>query len=282
MSDQSEGVFLKKIFVVGFPRSGTTLLQSLIAQSSEIISFPETHLFFREFIQPLDRLPFSPNLSDRFWLQSRDRGVDTLLKALPDLLNKLPQRHDLIHSFSNCMESYEKTHGYAAWLEKTPGHIRRIPVIKSYYEDAKFLHIIRRFQAVKKSWKMASSFSDSPFKRNPRKIFRNWRRDIKRTLYWVKKEPNNHFVIFYPRLCAEPNEFLTEVSSFLNIQISYDSNSVKLNNNLILSDESWKVNNKKQIFKPSDLDLYNNLKDKSEIIISKAFEDLDKHKNIFI
>ena len=33
----------KRLFLVGCPRSGTTLLQSLLAAHSEILSFPESH-----------------------------------------------------------------------------------------------------------------------------------------------------------------------------------------------------------------------------------------------
>lgn len=33
------------IYIVGMPRSGTTLVQSLISTSDDVISFPETHIF---------------------------------------------------------------------------------------------------------------------------------------------------------------------------------------------------------------------------------------------
>lgn len=35
----------QRFFLVGCPRSGTTLLQSLLAAHPEIISFPESHFF---------------------------------------------------------------------------------------------------------------------------------------------------------------------------------------------------------------------------------------------
>ncbi|MEQ8960988.1 MAG: sulfotransferase [Coleofasciculus sp. C2-GNP5-27] len=39
----------ERIFLVGCPRSGTTLLQSLLAAHPQIASFPESH-FFRHLI----------------------------------------------------------------------------------------------------------------------------------------------------------------------------------------------------------------------------------------
>ena len=40
----------KRIFIVGCPRSGTTLLQSLLLKHNEITSFPESHFFSRTFL----------------------------------------------------------------------------------------------------------------------------------------------------------------------------------------------------------------------------------------
>src|SRR5687768_3975926 len=38
-----------RIFVVGCPRSGTTLVQSLLAAHSKIVTFTESHLFDKGF-----------------------------------------------------------------------------------------------------------------------------------------------------------------------------------------------------------------------------------------
>jgi len=36
-----------RIFLVGCPRSGTTLLQSMLARHDRVFTFPESHLFAR-------------------------------------------------------------------------------------------------------------------------------------------------------------------------------------------------------------------------------------------
>ncbi|MGL4503377.1 MAG: sulfotransferase family protein, partial [Planktothrix sp.] len=38
-------IIKNRIFLVGCPRSGTTLLQSLLAAHPQIASFPESHFF---------------------------------------------------------------------------------------------------------------------------------------------------------------------------------------------------------------------------------------------
>ena len=40
-----ENLSQNPIFIVGFPRSGTTLLQSLLCTQKGVVSFPETHFF---------------------------------------------------------------------------------------------------------------------------------------------------------------------------------------------------------------------------------------------
>lgn len=44
-----------RVFIVGCPRSGTTLLQCLLAAHSQMISFPESHLHY-DFSKAADRL----------------------------------------------------------------------------------------------------------------------------------------------------------------------------------------------------------------------------------
>ena len=45
----------RRIFVVGVPRSGTTLVQSLLAAHSQVTSFTESH-FFSRYFRALPRL----------------------------------------------------------------------------------------------------------------------------------------------------------------------------------------------------------------------------------
>ena len=45
MSSDLDNSIQQRLFLVGCPRSGTTLLQSFLAAHSEIYSFPESHFF---------------------------------------------------------------------------------------------------------------------------------------------------------------------------------------------------------------------------------------------
>src|SRR5690554_3202573 len=74
-----------RIFIVGMPRSGTTLLQSLLSCSPEALSFRESHLFSKIFskrfgtFHPVVRAPRATAAQFLF-----DNGYDSrFAKGLP-------------------------------------------------------------------------------------------------------------------------------------------------------------------------------------------------------
>ncbi|MCW6051438.1 sulfotransferase [Lyngbya sp. CCAP 1446/10] len=126
---------MKRIFLVGTPRSGTTILQSLLAAHPEVISFPESKFF--HYL-----------LYDKLAGQLRSR-----MKAF---FNDEIKRPELLKDFDDSQSVETKTRwfvgvldGLAAeqnksiWLEKTPEHIYFIPDIEGLLPDAKFIHILR-------------------------------------------------------------------------------------------------------------------------------------------
>lgn len=76
-----------RVFVVGCPRSGTTLLQCLLAAHSQLISFPESHLHYdfskaAERLRQFDDLVQQQNLSG--WIEKTPRHLHYIaqIKAL--------------------------------------------------------------------------------------------------------------------------------------------------------------------------------------------------------
>lgn len=276
---------MNKIFIVGFPRSGTTLLQTLIVSSSGAFSLPETHLFFREFVQPFDRFLFSPNFADKFWIHRKGRGLSDLGRALRNIREWTEfngeNKEDLVRKFLRFMDVFAEKNGNLLWVEKTPGHIRRIPVIKKYCSDAKFVHIIRRFSAVERSWEKASSFYNSPFMQVKKKIYRNWERDLRRSLYWATADPKNHFVVLYPQLCLKTEHSIQKILKFFKIKYFSDACSLG-NDRILLDDEYWKENNKRAVLMPGVNDLIGKEGDLGEVFFNMALEKLNGLENVFI
>ena len=138
------------VFVVGFPRSGTTLLQTLLATQGGIVTIPETHFFTivakaleerggRLVPECLDeavtriraRLPFSVE-AEEFVREAARRGELTR-KALFETIvaDNLLARPDVADI------------GGARWLEKTPGHQKALGEIFGWYPEARVAAIVR-------------------------------------------------------------------------------------------------------------------------------------------
>jgi hypothetical protein len=99
----------KPILIVACPRSGTTLLLSILSAIPTIFAIPkQTYAFDR-------------------WALNNDQFTPTLLYRLyrEFVFRKIPVKAD-------------------RWLEKTPGHIRSIGKILAYFNnEVKIIHIIR-------------------------------------------------------------------------------------------------------------------------------------------
>ncbi len=132
-----------KIFVVGCPRSGTTLIQELLGMHPDIYTCKETH-FFRKIRRKgkrklLDYLVLSPRnvlqayefiRSHNKLLGQYDSGSVRSLRAATLFFNRL-------------MTSEAQARDKLAWVEKTPGHLFNIGLIKRHIPAAQFVHVIR-------------------------------------------------------------------------------------------------------------------------------------------
>jgi hypothetical protein len=114
----------KVIFVLGTPRSGTTLLQKIMEAHSQTFSIDsETGLFsYRNFFGK-KRNPFK--LPD---------------EVKQDLLSK---SKDIIDYFDNVLNFYKKTNSDKIFIEKTPQHILKLTSLLKYFPNAYFIHIVR-------------------------------------------------------------------------------------------------------------------------------------------
>jgi hypothetical protein len=126
---------MEKFFVVGCPRSGTTMVQQALNRHSQIVVPPETKFFFSFFGHPKKR-------------QARHIG-----RINADLDIQLPRPMKQVASISEGQAYYEdmarqyvKRHvakNVVHFGEKTPEHTGLLPSIRRLYPDAKILVLYR-------------------------------------------------------------------------------------------------------------------------------------------
>jgi len=140
---------MDKFFIVGCPRSGTTMVQQALNRHSQIIIPPETKYFFSFFGRP--------------W----KRQVRAVERINSDLGIRLPSPAQPVSTFSEGRDYYEEmarqyvdrhAHKDVAFFgEKTPEHTGQLPRIRRMFPDAKILVLYRDGRDV------ASSLSRMPW-----------------------------------------------------------------------------------------------------------------------
>jgi hypothetical protein len=134
---------MKRILVVGCPRSGTTLVQKLLGARNDVYTCRETHYFQRI------RRPGKWKVLDYLMLSQRNvTGAFDFVRTHNELRGEYnPGRVSSMRSavlfFDRIMTSEAQLAGKVAWVEKTPAHLFHIGWIKRYIPTARFVHVLR-------------------------------------------------------------------------------------------------------------------------------------------
>lgn len=231
-----------RFFIVGCPRSGTTLLQSLIVAHSEVASFPESK-FFQKIVVPqsiykkFNLAPPSARKVFNSFLE--DINSPELKKLLPLNAIFIPQ---YINSFILALDTVTLQQQKNYWLEKTPEHLRRINAIEKLVADSKFIHIVRNgVDVVASLYEMTQKYPQ--IWGEPRELERyinRWANDVLISSCHLHKP--NHILVRYESLLADPTTALKEICQFMGItcETSMLQNRLNVSSNLIRKREHWK------------------------------------------
>jgi hypothetical protein len=232
----------KRIFLVGCPRSGTTLLQSLLTAHPQITSFPESH-FFRHLV-PYDL--------KRYWLGIAPEKARTRFKTFLEEINReelvsyLPYfpifQYQYIQTFLRTLDTITQEQGKNIWIEKTPGHVRNIDYIKKHIPEAKFIHIIRNGPDVVASLYEVTHKYPEIWRGawNIDRCITQWIEDVQISLNHQNKP--DHILVQYEHLVQNPRLIISKICDFLNVsfdEIILEKYMTKAQN-IVLENEPWK------------------------------------------
>jgi hypothetical protein len=232
-----------RIFLVGCPRSGTTLLQSRIAAHPNINSFPESHFF-----QVLN--------NTQPWRKLLGLASSQAQLKFQNFLSQIDPEHDYSHNVSAYSEQLAKSfvdrldqitlrEHKTIWLEKTPQHALCIDQIEKYVENAFFIHLVRSGEDV------VASLYDAALK-YPTIAWQNLTDIDKCINMWIRYKRKtsqhlsnpNHILIEYESFVEDPRTNLINICQFIGIDFcesmlnSYGDSVRKVVN----TNESWKSN----------------------------------------
>lgn len=281
---QSAKTKMTRVFLVGCPRSGTTLLQAMLSAHRDLYSLKETHIFRsgigRAGVQLTARFK-RLGLLERL---AMDAG-GCLSMGLYEKLAITFSARAFARKFSAILDSAAFKASCGCWLEKTPEHVFYIPLIEQSIEGARFIHIIRdgrptvasvvemwdqytqgwpawrlALMAIKDLFYVAAACLKHGFMAAPLPLFRN-RRYVRAIELWndiaVLIRANamrpGHLVCRYEDLATNPEPILKTICAFLGIDYNPAMLTPKaeLTGKLIEKGEIWKKDTLSGLRKPS-------------------------------
>lgn len=217
----------RRIFVVGVPRSGTTLVQSLLAAHGELTSFTESHFFDRHYsrlgsaqsvlsrnpvprvVEFLEENGEEPSEASR-WFQETFQGIQASRPLLP-FRTAVAAR-----GFVRLLDELTQRRGVGGWVEKTPRHLRYLPFLERTLapdDGLFFVHVIRDGLETVASLHEASKRWERHY--GLEECVRRWNGDVAFSLGRVKS-PRDVFVL-YEDLTARPEATLRRLLTDLGL-----------------------------------------------------------------
>jgi SAM-dependent methyltransferase len=208
------------IFILGVPRSGTTLLRTILDSHPAIACGPETPWLGDH--QPRSAMSLWRALTDEPWgyCASFNMPHDVATRAIARMVDEL-------------LSSYASARGKRRWAEKTPDNLLHIDALAELFPSARFIHLTRDALDVAVStsrvgedrrgiapWHEANlvlagapggeriSVSNTPFAALLRQ--RHWNHLIERAL-----ASRPHFHVRYEELVSTPEPVVRALCDFL-------------------------------------------------------------------
>lgn len=201
------------VFVVGFPRSGTTLLATLLGRHSTLAATPETHVmnefYSRGMGYMLDRGGdyILSNILSRTRIQDMNLSEEALEARMTAFDSSLASL------FRAMLEEFAHLQAKPRVLEKTPAHLPYVPTLIEWYPNAKVIGIIRDGRdAVLSNMRMTWTHD------NMRRHARLWKWQDGLLEKYERDYPDNFMSVYYEDLVAEPEKTVQSLDTFIGIE----------------------------------------------------------------
>ncbi len=267
---------MKRTFIVGCPRSGTTLIQSVLSAYGGFVSFPETHIFSKIFSGRKNRYLPPPlkygylSLFFLSWKKKHGYSLPLSISLTRDLLCE-----DVLSFFDSIAVKENKI----GWIEKTPSHLHVLEEIRKLSPSAYVIQILRDGRA-----NIASMYE---YGSRLNKHLRNKFRDLDYCIYRYNKclcdlrtssEADNMILLSYDKFIDDPIGTTRRVFEKIEVRDANPADIIanfnKVENLQLIIDkkEKWKSTNNRDIFNQG-------LKKYNSIFSEKEKEKIEQNIN---
>ena len=192
------------VFIIGCPRSGTSVLSWVLAEHANFWTGPESDFLITLFGRGrlYEAWKQAHDRSDSGWLRQQDVGFAEFAANLGLGAEAL----------------FASRAAGARWIDATPGHTLMVPTLLRLFPGASFLHIVRDGRAVVSS--MMSSGFDVHWTSDFAEACRAWVHYVRKGLEAAGTNSDRILEVRYEHLVRRPRSELKRVFAFLGEQPS--------------------------------------------------------------
>ncbi len=199
---------IKMLFIIGAPRSGTTMLERMLSAHSMIQGGAEPHLLtplaYTGYWDKVDNAPYDhilSSLAQRTFVEELPNGEQDYWKACRAFCGVL-------------YSSLVSTSGKSICLDKTPAYALILPFIKKVFPDAGYIVLTRHPLAIFSSF--ANSFFDGDYQlaQDHEPLLNKY---IPNMAAFLRDDTVSKFHVRYEGLVSNPESWMRDICKYLNI-----------------------------------------------------------------
>jgi LPS sulfotransferase NodH len=201
--------FTGPVFIVGMPRSGTTLLSMMLTAHPDVAIAPETHFF------------------SYYWRHTHRPPAERLRRFLEGgVLEEMGHPEDARHRIEQIanasltpeavlgavLRTYAERQGTRVWGEKTPAHLEYADVIWRHFPEARLLALVRDPRDVTRSLQRVPWDHENVIHHA-----RRWRTYAAHIARYEQERPDRFTAVRYEDLLRQPEDVLRRVCRFVGV-----------------------------------------------------------------
>lgn len=204
----------RPVFVVGCPRSGTTMLQLMLHAHPRIAVPPETRFLlaaYRRRYQIGDLAVRENRLALAEWIVQTPQFADLGL-ARDEVISSIADAPGTLGSaLGTVFRLYAERFGKPRWGDKRPSYLRNLPILLRLFPDAQIIDIVRDGRDC------VASLKETPWRPDDfGDLIDYWARSADASLRASRRYPaSTYHQVRYEDLVADPAAHLRRICAFL-------------------------------------------------------------------